>query len=103
MTNSERQKELQRIRTLFQGEVLRSGAPLKRERFDDLWPALNFNARYCEGARNAVEILLTDGLKQSEYETAETELNMILGQAITEIEHGLSPPPPEVMDAKPKA
>ncbi len=98
MTNAERKIELERIRALFQREVLRSGAPLKPEKFDELWRVLSFNPRYREAAQNAVDVLLGGGLQQAEYETAETELNVVLGQAISELERSLSPPPPGVAD-----
>ena len=99
MTDPERLKILKRLKTAFQGEVLRSGAPLKHEHFEELWPTLSFNDQYSVNAQKAADVLVTKGLANNEYERAETELNMILGQAISELEHGQKPPPPEALEA----
>lgn len=99
MNDREKISTLQRLKQALQGEVLRSGAPLKMEHFAELWDALSFNAPYCMSAKKASEVLLTPGLAQAEYEQAETELNMILGQAISELTHGIKPIPVEVLES----
>lgn len=99
MTDRERLTTLKRLKTEFQEEVLRSGAPLKHEHFAELWPTLSFNVQYCANAQKAAELLVSEGLTRVEYANAETELNTILVQAISELEHGLAPPPPEALES----
>ncbi len=102
MTDSERVSILERLKTALQGEVLRHEIPERMALFEDLWEALSFNPRYCMGAQQAAEVVLTHGASPQEYETAVTELNMILGQAVSELGHALSPPPPEALQIKPR-
>jgi len=99
MTDPERLQILNELRDSFQVEMLRAGGPLKNEHFAALWSALDFNAQYCTNAQSAAKTLTSNGLSTAEYEKAATELNMILGQAITELEHGQKPPPPEALEA----
>ncbi|OAI43162.1 hypothetical protein AYO41_02630 [Verrucomicrobia bacterium SCGC AG-212-E04] len=99
MTDSERLQILKQLKTAFQGEILRSGAPVKNEHFAELWPALDFNEQYCVNAQDAAGVLSKVGLGKADYEKAATELNMIIGQAISELEHGLRPPPPEALES----
>lgn len=100
MNNVERLSILKRLKIAFQNEVLRSGPPLKNEDFEELWPTLGFNHPYFAGAQKAADVLVTAGRPVNEYELAETEMNMILGQAISELQHGLTPPPPEAIEER---
>ena len=90
----ERALELKRLRGIVQANGLRVDSRERRKILGEIVPLLNFNDTYHINAQQFADILSRDGLSSSMYESCEGRLDVIMGQAITELEQNLTPPPP---------
>jgi hypothetical protein len=57
-------------------------------------PLMNFNEIYHSNALQFADILSQEGFSSSMYDSCEGRLDVLMGQAVTELEHDLTPPPP---------
>jgi hypothetical protein len=94
MTNAERASELKRLRAKVQNGDLREDLHARRDLLGSIVPLLNFNNLYHVNAAQFADILTREGFSSSMYENCEARLDVIMGQAITKLEHNLTPPPP---------
>jgi hypothetical protein len=94
MTNVERVSELKRLRAQVQNGDLRGDLHARRDILSSIVPLLNFDDVYLANARQFADILSQESFTNSMYESCEGRLDVIMGQAITELEHNLTPPPP---------
>lgn len=94
MTNSERAFELKRLRGIVHAYGLRVESRERRNILAQIVPLLNFNDTYHINAQQFADILSRDGLSSSMYDSCEGRLDVIMGQAITELEQNLTPQPP---------
>jgi hypothetical protein len=94
MTNAERASELKRLRTRVQNGDLRADLHARRDLLSSIVLLLNFNDLYHVNAAQFADILTREGFSSSMYEGCEARLDVIMGQAVTELEHSLTPPPP---------
>jgi hypothetical protein len=93
MTPAERAVELKQLRKRVQAGGLRSLRG-RRDLLAAITPLLNFNEFYHSNAVQAADVLIRTGLSSNAYEQAEARLDLFMGQAITELERNLIPPPP---------
>ncbi|HLK57255.1 MAG TPA: deaminase [Chthonomonadaceae bacterium] len=91
MTDQERAAELKRLRALVQADELRVDLKERRNLLSAITPLLNFSNLYHVNALQVVDILSRPGFSSRMYDHAEARLDMLMGQAITELEHGLTP------------
>lgn len=94
MTNSQRVSELKRLQTIVQNNGLRRDIRERRNLLGSIVPLLNFDEVYHVNAQQFADILARQGFSSGMYESCEARLDVIMGQAITEPEHNLTPPPP---------
>ena|SRR5258708_5978746 len=99
MTKAERASELRRLRKIVQNDGLRVDARERRNILGEIVPLLNFNNTYHINAQQFADILSRERLSAGTYESCEGRLDVIMGQAISELELNLTPsPPPQVID-----
>src|SRR5213080_3279818 len=94
MTNAERASELQRFRQQVQQGALRTELRARRDLLSRIVPLMNFNEVYHSNALQFADILSQEGFSSSMYDSCEGRLDVLMGQAVTEPEHDLTPPPP---------
>jgi len=95
MTNSERASALKKLRAIIQdGQVFRTDLRERRKILGAIVPLLNFNDVYHINAQQFADIMSQEGFTSSMYERCEGRLDVIMGQAITELEQNLTPAPP---------
>ncbi len=94
MTNAERASKLTQLRATVQGGGLRTDLRARRDLLGSIVPLLNFNDVYHSNALQFADILSQEGFSSNMYESCEGRLDVLMGQAITELEHDLTPPPP---------
>jgi hypothetical protein len=94
MKNPERASELKRLRKIIQEDGLRVEERERRNILGEIVPLLNFNSSYHINAQWCADMLSREGLQNTTYETCEARLDVIMGQAITELEKNLTPPLP---------
>ena len=94
MTPAERAVELKQLRKRVQAYDLRSDLPERRDLLAAIIPLLNFNEIYYSNALRAADLLSRPGLSNNAYDQAEAQLDVLIGQAVTELERNLTPPPP---------
>ena len=94
MTNAERASELKQLRAQLAGEDFRMDIRTRRDILGRIVPLLNFNGVYHINAQQFADILSRDGFTSSMYESCEARLDVIVAQAINELEHNLTPPEP---------
>ena len=94
MTSAERAVELKRLRKRVQAGDLRCDLPERRDLLAAITPLLNFNAIYHSNALQAADLLSRPGLSSNAYDQAEAQLDVLIGQAVTELERNLTTPPP---------
>lgn len=90
MTTDERSKQLKRLRDRIRAGELRERDANARDLLGALLPLLNFNGGYYTRAQREAHIL-TGGRFSSDFlENAQSRLDLVLGEAITELEHSLT-------------
>ena len=106
MTNEDRANELKRLRKQVQDGDLRSDIRERRNILAAITPLLNFNNVYYANALQTADILSRPGFSSNAYEQSEGRLDVLMGQAITELEHSLTPSddaaPPDAATQKQK-
>ena len=90
MTNDERLAELRRQRDFLRTREFRT-IQGRRDTLAVVVPLLNFNETYYANVMPAADILGRPGLSNNLYEHAFAQVDSLVGQAITELEHGLTP------------
>jgi len=95
MTNAERASELQRLRQQVQRGALRTELNARRDLLGRIVPLMNFNEVYHTNALQFADILSQAGFSSSLYDSCEGRLDVLMGQAVTELMHNLTPPPPQ--------
>ena len=93
MTYAERTAELKQLRARVQAGELRSDIRERRNLLSAITPLLNFNEVYYSNALQVVDILSRPGFSSNAYDHSEGRLDVLMGQAITELEHSLTPQP----------
>lgn len=94
MTPAERAVELKQLRKRVQAYDLRRNLHERRDLLAAITPLLNFNEFYYSNAVRATDLLSRPGLSSNAYEQAEAQLDVLIGQAVTELERNLTPPLP---------
>jgi len=94
MTNAQRAAELKQLRTEVQDGALRTDLRARRDLLGRIVPLMNFNGVYHSNALQFADIISQEGFSSSMYESCEGRLDVLMGQAVTELEHDLTPPPP---------
>jgi hypothetical protein len=94
MTNAERASELKRLHPELGGKDFRTNIRARREILGQIVPLLNFNDVYHANALQFADILSRAGFSNSVYESSEGRLSVLMAQAITVLEHDLTPPAP---------
>ena len=94
MTNAQRASELKQLRTQVQDGALRTDLRARRDIPGRIVPLMNFNGVYHSNALQFADILSQEGFSSTMYESCEGRLDVLMSQAVTELEHDLTPPPP---------
>ncbi len=101
MTNLERATELRRLRARVQTGDLRSDIQERRNLLASITPLLNFNEVYYSNALEVADLLARPGFSSNAYEHAAARLDSLMGQAVTELQHELTPPAESASPAVP--
>jgi len=96
MTNDDRLLELRRQRDFLRGREFRTSIQGRRDILAVVVPLLNFNETYYANAMPAADILGRPGLSSNLYNHAFAQVDSMVSQAITELEHGITPEPTAV-------
>ena len=94
MNTAQRAAELTTLRAQVQDGALRTDLRARRDILGRIVPLMNFNEIYHSNALQFADILSQEGFSSTKYESCEGRLDVLMGQAITELEHDLTPPPP---------
>jgi hypothetical protein len=94
MTNAERASELKRLRAQLGGGDFRMNIRARRDILGRIVPLMNFNDTYHVNAQQFADILCGGRFTNSMYESCEARLDVLMAQAINELEHNLTPPDP---------
>ena len=94
MTNAERASELRRLRGHLGGKQFRMDLRIRREILGRFVPLLNFNQVYHTNVLQFADMMSQEGFSSRMYESCEGRLDVLVGQAINELEHDLTPPGP---------
>lgn len=94
MTNAERASELKQLRAQLGGEDFRMNIRTRRGILGRIVPLLNFDSVYHANSQQFADILSQEGFMSGTYESAEARLDVLMAQAITELENDLTPPAP---------
>jgi hypothetical protein len=94
MVPSERADELKRLRARVQAGDLRVDVNERSDILAEIVPLMNFNDTYHLNAQQFADYLVQPGRTNSFYEAIEARLNVLMGQAVAELEHNLTPPVP---------
>jgi hypothetical protein len=94
MTKAQRASELRRLRGIVQNDGLRVDVRERCNILGEIVPLLNFNDTYHINAQQFADYLSRGGLSASMYGSCESRLDVIMGQAIAELELNLTPAPP---------
>ncbi|MGB8472552.1 MAG: hypothetical protein WCE61_00550 [Candidatus Acidiferrum sp.] len=91
MTNDDRLLELRRQRDFLRGPEFRTSVQARRDILSIIVPLLNFNEVYYSNAVPVADVLGRPGFSSSFYDQAHAQMDSIVGQAINELECGLTP------------
>jgi len=91
MTREERARKLSEFRARIRSGEWRTDIQERRDLLSEVVPLLNFNEVYYSNAFPLADILGRPGFSSNMYETTEAQLDTILGQAIVELQHDLTP------------
>src|SRR5437762_9317467 len=94
MTNAQRALELSRLRAQLGGKDFRTNLRARRDILGRIVPLMNFNDTYHLNAQQFADRLSQEGFSSSMYERCEGRLDVLMAQAINELEHNLTPPDP---------
>ncbi len=92
MENTQRLKVLKRLRKEMRQSLGFMNVEARRDFLSQLVPLLNFNDVYYANALRPVDILGRPNFSVNAYEQSYAQLDSLVGQAITELEHELTPP-----------
>ena len=90
MTPSQRLDALKRLRVPIRSDTWQT-IEERRAWLAQIVPLLNFNSIYYTNALPAADILGRPGFSSNMYDQRAAQLESLIGQAITELEHGLTP------------
>ena len=92
MTNAERASELRRLRGHLGGKQFRMDLRIRPEILGRIVPLLNFSQVYHTNPLQFADMMSQEGFSSRMYESCEGRLDVLVGQAINELEHDLTPP-----------
>lgn len=93
MNNTERLKTLKRLKEELRAPSFRESNEARRDCLAQIVPMLNFNELLYDNAMPVADILGRPGFTSSMYEHAFARIDSLVGQAIAELEHSLTPQP----------
>jgi len=91
MTNAERASELRRLRGHLGGKQFRMDLRIRREILKRIVPLLNFSQVYHTNPLQFADMMSQEGFSSRMDESCEGRLDVLVGQAINELEHDLTP------------
>ena len=94
MTNAERASELKSLRAQLGGKDFRMNVRARRDVLGRIVPLMNFNDTYHLNAQQFADIMCGGRFTSSMLESCEARLDVLMAQAITELERNLTPSPP---------
>ncbi|MBI3415092.1 MAG: hypothetical protein HY043_07200 [Verrucomicrobia bacterium] len=93
MTNTQRLETLKKLREALRDSAFRTSIQFRQECLEQILPLLNFNGFYYSNAIPVADILSRPGFSSMRYDHAFARMDSLIGQAIAELEHGLTPAP----------
>ena len=93
MTKDQRLEALKRLKEEMRQSSFRSSIQNRRDCLSQIIPLLNFNDVYYKSAMPIADILGRPGFTSRMYENTFAQMDYLIGQAITELGHDLTPQP----------
>src|SRR6266705_3736283 len=91
MTNGQRLEKLRRLKETLRDSSFRSSIQARRDCLAQIVPLLNFSEVYYANAVPIADFLGRPGFSSNMYEQTFARMDSLVGQAIVELEHDLTP------------